>query len=820
MNILDYKNTNSEFNFAEVLIDSFTDLDNQTFTYSIPPLMRKLVSLGTPVIVPFKDNQLGGYIVDLTTENSLPDNVKIRDLISASSEQIIDAEYISFLKWIAEYYHTNFLSVLKAAIPSGILTKTHKIINLAVSHEEFSDFSEMQTKPDFKEFCKFLLSEKELRFSKLKSYFGTKTNLYVRKLQDLELIKISFVFDTKDKYKKQLCVTYLNSTAELTDREKEVLNIISKYSGFMTIVEVMALAKTSQPLLNNLKLKNCIDISEQIILRKPQKNMDFRKSFKLNLNPHQKNALDKFLEIYRSENKHKVILLNGVTGSGKTEVYLQSIEHILNEGKNSIVLVPEISLTPQTVSRFRSRFGECVAVLHSRLSAGERFDEWSRIKNGIAKIVIGARSAVFAPCQNIGLIIIDEEHESSYKQDKNPRYNAKTLAIKRAKLNNCPIILGSATPCIESYYSSLNDPDWVLLNMPERVENKQLPPVKLIDMKQEYSVGNRSLFSRYLKSAIDERLKRKEQSIIFINRRGYSTFVMCRDCGYAVKCGACSVSMVYHATHEALKCHYCGRIENLPKRCPKCMSINIRHFGIGTQKIESVTQMVFPSARIARLDRDTTTGKEDHQNILKKFGDGEIDILIGTQMIAKGLDFPNVTLVGIIAADTALNIPDFRAGEKTFQLITQVAGRSGRGDVKGEVVAQAYSLEHTSIKAAQNHDFISFYNSEIIDREDLRYPPFSNLINIIIANLDIDEAKKYALNLSHNLKANKTEKIISILGPIPAGIPKIQGYHRFQILIKSLELDEARNILHKSMKQIKASHNTRVGIDVEPLNLM
>ncbi len=819
INILDYKNT-TEFNFAEVLIDSFTDLDNQTFTYSVPASMKKFISLGTPVIVPFKENQLGGYVVDLTNDNTLPENVKIKNLISASSEQIIDGEYINFLKWIAEYYHTSFLSVLKAAIPSGILTKTHKIISLSVSQEEFSDYTEMQTKDTFREFCEFLLSNQELRISKLKSYFGSKTNYYLRKLQDLDLIKINFIFDTKNKHKKQLCVSYLNSeNTDLTTREIEVLNIISKYSGFMTIPEVMELAKTSKSLLDNLQSKNCIDISEQIILRKPQKNIQSNRSYNLELNSYQKNAVDKITEAYEN-NTHKVILLNGVTGSGKTEVYLQSIEKVLKDGKTSIVLVPEISLTPQTLSRFRSRFGECVAVLHSRLSEGERFDEWSRIKNGLAKIIIGARSAVFAPCQDIGLIIIDEEHESSYKQDKNPRYNAKTLAIKRSELSNCPIVLGSATPSIESYYLSLNNDKWILIDMPERVGNKTLPPVKLVDMKQEYSVGNRSLFSRYLKSAIEDRLKKKEQSIIFINRRGYSTFVMCRDCGYAVKCKDCSVSMVYHTTHEALKCHYCGKIESLPKRCPKCMSVNIRHFGIGTQKIELVTQITFPNARIARLDRDTTKGKDDHQKILQRFSDGEIDILIGTQMIAKGLDFPNVTLVGIIAADTALNMPDFRAGEKTFQLITQVAGRSGRGDVKGEVVAQAYSLEHTSIKMAQNHDFVSFYNHEIEDREALRYPPFSNLINIIIANLDIDEAKKYALSLSRSLKQNKSDKIISILGPIPAGIAKIQGYHRFQILIKSYDLDEARSLLHKTMKEIKNISNTRIGIDVEPLNLM
>lgn len=814
------ENTIFDFNFAEVLIDSYTDLENQTFTYAIPKIMKNFVRLGTPVIVPFGENQLGGYVVDLHIDNNLSEDIKIKEIISASAEQILDPEYITFLKWVAEYYYTNFLSVLKAAIPSGILTKTHKIINLAVEKDIFKDYIEAQANREFRGCCEYILNEKDIKISKLKSHFGQKATQYVRKLHNSELINISFVFDTKNKYKKQLCVTYLNSDGDLTSREKEVLNIISKYSGYMTLSEVTDLASTTSQLIRQLQSKGCVDLSEQIMLRTPQKNSISNKSFKLNLNDYQKKAVDTFLDIYNQENKSKVILLNGVTGSGKTEVYLQTIEHVLNQGKTSIMLVPEISLTPQTVNRFRSRFGECIAVLHSRLSEGEKFDEWSRIKNGLAKIIIGARSAIFAPCKDIGLIIIDEEHESSYKQDKNPRYNAKTLAIKRAELSNCPVILGSATPSIESYYETKNNKNWFLVDMPERVENKILPEVKLVDMREEYLRGNRGIFSKYLQYALEDRLKKKEQSIIFINRRGFSTFVMCRDCGYSVRCTDCSVAMVYHTSHNALKCHYCGKIQDLPKRCPKCISVNIRHFGIGTQKIESIAAKCFPEARIARLDRDTTTGKNAHQEILKKFEHGEIDILIGTQMIAKGLDFPNVTLVGIIAADTALNMPDFRAGEKTFQLITQVAGRAGRGDTHGQVIAQSYSLEHTSIQSAKNHDFESYYEHEIKDREELRYPPFASLINIIVADTDILEAKKHALDLSRSLKANKTEKIINILGPIPAGIPKIQNYHRFQILIKTLSLDEGREILHKSMKDIKKGHNTRIGIDVEPLNLM
>jgi primosomal protein N' (replication factor Y) len=821
MEVLANINRFEDCNYAEVLLDAFTDLENQTFTYAVPEYMKKFISLGTPVIVPFGENQLGGYVVNLHRENTLDVDIKVKEIMSASSEQILDPEYIELVKWAAGYYHTTFLSVLKTAIPSGILTKSHKEVELTLPEDEFADYIEMQPRNDYQEFCRFILREKKVRVSYLKLTFGSKYSKMLRKLLDLDLVRFSFIFDTRWKYKKQLFVTYLGADGELSKREKEVLAIISRQNGFLTFQEAQKAALTTPVLLRKLAGKGFLDISEQVILRTPQNYPEnMVKSNKLLLNTYQQKALDAFTELQQQEKRDKVMLLHGVTGSGKTEVYLQAIEYVLKEGKTSVVLVPEISLTPQTVSRFRSRFGECIAVLHSALSDGERFDEWSRIKSGLARIIIGARSAIFAPCHDIGLIIIDEEHESSYKQDKNPRYNAKTVALKRAELNNATIILGSATPCIESYYSACTDKNWQLLELPERVENKNLPPVVLVDMRQEFLQGNKGIFSRRLEAAIGDRLAKKEQSIIFINRRGYSTFVLCRDCGYTVKCDDCSVSMVYHTTQECLKCHYCGSSRALPTKCPKCRGFNIRHFGIGTQKIETITRKIFPAARIARLDRDTTTRKDSHQVILNGFSKGEYDILIGTQMVAKGLDFPNVTLVGVIAADTALNIPDFRAGERAFQLITQVAGRSGRGDIKGEVIAQAYSLDHISIQAAKLHNFQMFYDNEIKDREVLNYPPFSQLVNLIIANSNPHAAKETARALGSFLKENISENIIRVLGPVPAGIPKIKGFYRFQLLIKTKSLDEVRSLLQRSFRELRLNPDTRIGIDIEPLNML
>lgn len=810
---------NNNYNYAEVLVDSFVDLENQTFTYKIPDYLKNQVFLGTPVIIPLKENQVGGYIVDLHEKNPLSEEIKIKELVSASSEQILSKNYLELIKWIASYYHTSFLSVLKTAIPSGILTKAQKELTLVVDPEEFKDYIELQAKADFKDFCLYLLENPVTKLTLLKYHFGSKASRYIKKLMEIGYLSLAIFFENRSHHKKNLCIIYLKDDQELTKRETEVLAFIKKQNGYIRMQDVLEYFQTTPVLLRNLEKKQCVDISKQIILRKPQ---DYQTTANdtFHLNEHQQIALDEFLKIQKLERKNKNMLLYGVTGSGKTEVYIKSIEYILNQGKTAIVLVPEISLTPQTVSRFRERFGECIAVLHSSLNEGEKFDEWQRIKNGLAKIVIGARSAIFAPLENIGVIIIDEEHESSYKQDNNPKYNAKNVAMKRAELENATIILGSATPCIESYYNANSNENWKLLELPQRVKNQIMPKVLLVDMKKEYSEGNRGVFSRHLKIAIEERLIKKEQVILFLNRRGFSTFVLCRDCGYSVKCSDCSVAMVYHNTSELLKCHYCGKTQIIPIRCPSCKSNNIRHFGIGTQKIEIFAQKLFPTAKIARLDKDTTTKKDSHFTILNKFSKGEYDILIGTQMVAKGLDFPNVTLVGIITADTAINLPDFRAGEKTFQLITQVSGRSGRGDTKGEVIAQAYSLEHNSIQTASKHDFIGFYNKEIETRKELFYPPFSDLINIVIANEKEDWVKKDAKLISDYLKKNKTDEIIMILGAIPAALSKIKGFYRYQILIKTRSLVVAKKLISVTLKKLELNSSTKIGIDIDPLNIL
>ncbi|HEY9856527.1 MAG TPA: primosomal protein N', partial [Stenomitos sp.] len=512
----------------------------------------------------------------------------------------------------------------------------------------------------------------------------------------------------------------------------------------------------------------------------------------------------------------EVFLLLGVTGSGKTEVYLQAIASTLARGEQALVLVPEIALTPQTVARFRARFGDQIAVLHSALGDGERYDEWQRLRSGEARVGIGARSAIFAPVARLGLVIIDEEHESSYKQDVAPRYHARTVALQRAAFEGARVVLGSATPSVETYHRA-QEGEYKLLTLSRRIHDRALPPVEVVDMRTELEAGHRSIFSRKLGEELKACLERGEQAILLINRRGYATFVLCRSCGEPVRCPNCSVSLTYHRAGEALRCHYCDYREEPPKCCPSCRSPYIKHFGAGTQQVLEAATELLPEARILRLDKDTTTRKGSHQQILDTFAKGEADVLIGTQMVAKGLDLPRVSLVGIMAADSSLNLPDFRAGERTFQLLTQVAGRAGRGELPGRVVLQTYAPDHASVRFAQAHDFESFFTFEIREREDLRYPPFQHLINVVVSAEVQEAAWKVASILATRLDAFPE---VLALGPAEAVLAQLRGRYRVQVLIKAGDLNQARRALREAVRQTERPQGVRMAIDVEPASLL
>ena len=614
-----------------------------------------------------------------------------------------------------------------------------------------------------------------------------------------------------------------------SEKQQQILKIVIENKE-ITIPEIEILTGYSRGIVNTLIKNGYLELAEKKIQRDPLKFKEVEQTDFLKLTEEQEVASEKIKEKMEAD-EYKKFLLYGITGSGKTEIYLQLIQDAIKNEKTAIVLVPEISLTPQMLDRFISRFGkEKIAILHSKLSIGERYDEWNKIKQGQAKIVIGARSAIFAPVENLGIIIIDEEHDASYKSESNPKYDAKQVATYMAKQNNCPLLLGSATPDINTYYKANELKEIELLKLTKRANNSELPKVEIIDLKQELANENRSMLSNELYALIEENLQKKRQTILFLNRRGYSTFIMCRNCGYTVKCKNCDISLTYHKYEKKLKCHYCGYEQELVSKCPECNSDKIRYFGTGTQKLEQEIQKQFPNASTIRMDVDTVTKKNSHENILNKFKNENINILIGTQMVVKGHHFPNVTLVGVIAADSSLNIDDYRANERTFQILTQVAGRAGREKLPGKVIIQTYNPDNFSIQCAKQQNYNKFYNTEILLREQLKYPPFCDIIVIGFSGIseaelqDIGKRTYIYLNqeikeLFDNGKLDKSN--IKIFKPMPAPIDKIQNRFRYRIIIKAKMTEEINEILNKYLKKVyqKDTKSVRISIDVNPNNM-
>ncbi|MDD5383229.1 MAG: primosomal protein N', partial [Candidatus Margulisbacteria bacterium] len=530
-----------------------------------------------------------------------------------------------------------------------------------------------------------------------------------------------------------------------------------------------------------------------------------------NLTIEQQNALSIIIKAI-DQNKPEKFLLYGVTGSGKTEVYMQAIAYILNKGKAAIVMVPEISLTPQLVQRFRDRFQDHIAVLHSELTEKQRVGEWERIATREGRIVLGTRSAVFAPVKDLGLIVIDEEYETTYKSEKSPRYHAREVALKLAELNNATVIIGSATPSVETYYRAEKG-EYTKLSLPKRIDDRPLPPVEVIDMRGE----GFGVLSERLKDEIKGALSGGEQIILFMNRLGYFTFIMCRECGLTLECPQCSVSLVYHSADRRLRCGRCGYSTDAPIICPRCHSSSIKYFGTGTQRIEEEVASIFPAARLLRYDRDTVGQRGSHEAFFSTFAAGKADVLIGTQMVTKGLDIANVTLVGAVAADTALYLPDFRAAEHTFQLLTQVAGRAGRHHLPGKVIIQTYNPEHYAIRAAAQHDYEEFYKQEIEFRKELNYPPFSRLISLLISGADEKKVAKVSEDLGKFL--NKRLKT-AVLGPAAAAIPRLRGQWRYRILLKGDDLGQLRRAIAETLEKAVVPVDVKIAIDVEPMSLL
>lgn len=746
---------------AEIIMNSSVKNLDRTFDYGIPYEMEGKIHIGSRVLVKFGNIKelKEGFVVNIKEKS----NFEVKDISKVEEKDFIDEAKVKLAEWMAKRYFCNVSECIKLMLPPG--TGTNNLANRA--------------------------KEKTARF--------------IRLIKDIDEIELE-IENKKIKSEKQIrALRALSKIDEIPSKELEEI------------------ADVSSAILKTLEKNGYIEFYEQVTERNPFLHKVIETTHNLELTEEQKNAYtaveDAIDDMMNSE-----FLLFGVTGSGKTEVYLQLIEKVLSEGKTSVMLVPEISLTPQTVDRFIARFGqEKIAVLHSKLSVGERYDQWYKIKNGEAKIVIGARSAMFAPINNLGIIIIDEEHDTSYKSESTPRYNVKDVARYLAKEYSVPIVFGSATPDMDTYFRAQNG-DIELLELTKRANNASLPNIEIVDMREELKNGNRSSLSMKLYENIKQNIANKKQTILFLNRRGYSTFIMCRDCGYVAKCKNCNIALTYHSKENRLRCHYCG-YEVMPfNSCPECNSKAIKYSGSGTQKLEEEINKIFPSASTIRMDVDMVTKKNSHEDILNRFKNENIDILIGTQMVVKGHHFPNVTLVGVIFADGSLNIDDYRANERTFQILTQVAGRAGRAKDKGNVIIQTYNPDNLAIEYSKKQNYKVFYDTEIKIRKALKYPPFCDIILIGFSseneNNVVNSAKFIYKSLKDKIINNKLK--IILYKPVPAPVDKIKNKFRWRVIIKCKFDDEIIRALNKSMEELNELNykNVKSVIELNPTNMM
>ncbi len=616
-----------------------------------------------------------------------------------------------------------------------------------------------------------------------------------------------------NKEKQVVCINDYNyNIYEVKENYKELYMFIKKHNGEYTKNDITKKYGYSLYMLNKLIKEHVLKVNAHVVFRYNVRK--YKEDFKKNLNEEQQQCLNSVIN-----SKERKFLIKGVTGSGKTEVYMRITEEMLKKQKGVIVLVPEIALTPQMIERFKGRFGENVALFHSKLSVGERFDEWYRVKEGKAQLVIGARSALFLPVKNLGLIIMDEEHENTYKSENSPKYHARECAEYMSDIYDCKLVLGSATPSIESFYKAKNN-EYKLLEMNNRANKNRMPHMEIVDMREEIKNRNMSLFSRRLYEEIDNTLKNKKQIILFLNRRGFSTFISCRSCGYVFKCPVCDVSMTYHR-NGYLICHYCGRAQKVEKQCPQCRSKYVKFFGAGTERVEMEVKKYFTDARVIRMDVDTTRSKNSYESIYNVFKNGEADILIGTQMVSKGLDFKNVTLVGILAADMSLNMPDYRSAERTYQIITQVAGRAGRGELEGKVIVQSYTPEHYSLKYAKEENYEGLFKEEIKIRQLMNNPPFAKILVINGSSKNQEKLKEFMHNIESNLRKLIVDDTITMYKPVPCIINKINGNYRWQIVIKGKLKDKFNEKIKSTLYEMNKSvyNEIRISIDINPNNM-
>ncbi|MCJ7839592.1 primosomal protein N' [Lederbergia sp. NSJ-179] len=798
---------------AEVIVDVPALGTDKVFDYTVPEKWLPIIEPGMRVAVPFGPRLIQGFVMNIKTESTFEKLREIKELLDLTP--VFNKELLELGEWVADETLSFKISAYHAMLPAAMKSKYEKHIRRINMdpHPVLDRLFENQTELPWQE------AEQKGILHTLRDEVkagNAEVIYYLKDRAKKKTIKRYTTHLNQDKLKDYQNGLRANATAQ----KKLLLFLMKHPNESFTMQHLTELSGTSHTAIQAFIKKGILQVSQDEVYRNPFAHKEFERTLPLSLTQEQTKAITPILSKIEA-NEYKTFLLFGVTGSGKTEVYLQSIQRVVEKGKEAIVLVPEISLTPQMVDRFKGRFGEDVAVLHSGLSIGEKYDEWRKVQRREAKVVVGARSAIFAPLENIGIIIIDEEHETSYKQEEQPRYHARDVAIQRAKHHQCPVVLGSATPSLETFARAQKGV-YHLLTLSKRMNEKALPSVSIVDMREEMRSGNRSMFSTELFDKLKDRIEKREQSILFLNRRGHSSFLLCRDCGYVMQCPHCDISLTYHRFSNELKCHYCGFSTGVPKTCPECASQHIRYFGTGTQKVEEELHKVLPEARIIRMDVDTTSRKGAHEKLLDQFKLGKADILLGTQMIAKGLDFPNITLVGVLSADTMLNLPDFRSAEKTFQLLTQVSGRAGRHELMGEVVIQTYTPEHYSVELAGRQDYDHFYQQEMILRKAGSYPPFYYLTLVTVSHEDLMKVISACEKITKFIQANLSDQAV-ILGPASSPIPRINDRYRYQCLIKYKHEPKLKSTLKKLLEHYQKQYTKEgltISIDVNPYNMM
>ncbi|HWN99941.1 MAG TPA: primosomal protein N' [Blastocatellia bacterium] len=844
--------------FAEVAVPVHV---RQTFTYNLPGDLASRASIGSRVTVPFGQKTVTGFIValheDPAGEVARSDIKDVEELIDEAP--IITREILELTRWVSDYYFAPWGECIRAALPSGAAVVSERV--LTITDAGRSEISHLDRTSPRRLALELFLQSDIVTVRQLERQFSKpRAAAMIKQLERGGLIRVAQrVGETRMKPKLQNAVRLTgsgfgvkssestervalegdgekqgsktrtpnrkprtrNSAAPLNEKQQRVIELIRLRGEPVALSELLDEAGVTGSVVRTLEKRGVVEVFAREVRRDPLAHVARHAAEAVTLNAEQQTGLDQIVSQLDAR-KYSTFLLHGVTGSGKTEIYLRAMREAISRGLGVLMLVPEISLTPVLSRRLRANFGDAVAILHSSLSEGERIDEWRRIKQGDARVVIGTRSAVFAPIENLGLIIVDEEHESSYKQDESPRYHGRDTAIMRAMQANAVAVLGSATPSVESYHNARSG-KYTYVKLQARYADRALAAVEVVDMREVFKRhGKQRTFSDELIQAIDETHSRGEQSMILLNRRGFSAFALCRSCGLAIHCPDCDVTLTFHRYNESLQCHYCGYIRPAPRVCPACEGQYIHYVGYGTEQLEAKLREMFPAMNIARLDRDTTRRRGSFEQIIMEFAEGGIDLLVGTQMIAKGHDFHNVTLVGVVSVDAGLALPDFRASERTFQLLTQVSGRAGRGDRPGRVIIQTYHPQHYSMVYAREQNYEEFYNRESNFRAAMHYPPFSAMVNVLVHDKDLNRANTTASQFARELREAASGSGLRVLGPAPAPISRIKGEHRVQVLIKAITRSQAREALERAMDRTLAGGASArsINVEVDPMNLM